>query len=949
MYQQQNIMKRLFLVVAAIVAAATASAQGMQPIPTDPELRTGKLDNGMTYYIRHNEKPKGQADFYILHNVGAIQEDDNQQGLAHFLEHMAFNGTKNLPGKTLIEYLEKVGVKFGANLNAATSWDYTIYLMKDVPVHRESIIDTAMLVLHDWSSFIALEPEEMDAERGVIMNELRQRDGASWRSTINMLKTVAKGTKYEERNLIGYLDGLKSFNHDDLSSFYHKWYRPDYQAVMIVGDIDVDLIENKLKALMVDIPAPGADAAQKEVIVIPDNEEPIISVFTDKEMPYSQIMIFDKRAPMLPDELNNTVQKEMLDIVMEYIDIMGNARFQEMAMQPDAPFTSASVGNGSFGICPTLEITSFSARAEEGKLATAAEALFTEAERIRRHGFTFSEYERAQNELLRSAERKYTNRNDRRNNEFISVYQSNFQRNSPMPDAETEWQIDSMLIMNVPLQVVNQFCSQLIPADGKNRVIVVNAPEKEGLVNPAEGDILDIMKSVAASEIAAFEDNSVSEPLIAEDVVLKGSPVVSTTENATLGTIEWTLANGAKVVVKPTQLKADELLVNAKSDGGTSIISDDDFYTASFLPVIASMSGVSNFSMIDLRKQLSGKTANVGLSVDSYEHGIGGNCSPKDLETLLQLLYLRFTAPRFDANDFNTMLKQYTTAIENMLTNPDYISEAAVAKTLYNDNMRMRIISLEALNGIKFDRLQNVYGTLFGNAADFRFTFVGNVDLETLKPLIEKYIGSLPSSDARLEAKDDGVRPVQGTVVNDFKAQMQQPKVSVNRIFSGAIPYDLKNLMTMSYLAQALNSRYLISIREEKGGTYGVHVSGSLGNQPNDHYLMRIQFDTDDTMADELNEIIMEEIQKIADEGPLPEDIEKHREFLVKDWNNTLEQNNGWRRIINNWYDDNLDYLSDYLNIVKGIKYEDVQALAKKILADGNMTLVIMRPEAAAE
>lgn len=933
------------MAAAAIFVAAAASAQGVQPIPADPALRTGKLENGMTYYIRHNEKPKDQADFYILHDVGAIQEDDNQQGLAHFLEHMAFNGTKNLPGKTLIEYLEKVGVKFGANLNAATSWDYTIYLMKDVPVARESIIDTAMLVLHDWSSFIALEPEEMDAERGVIMNELRQRDGASWRSTIHMLQTLGKGTKYEERNLIGYLDGLKSFNHDDLSSFYHKWYRPDYQAVIIVGDVDVDLIESKLKTLMADIPAPAADAAQKEVITIPDNDEPIISVFTDKEMPSSQIRIFDKRAPILPKQLNNTVQKEMIEIIYDYIDRMGNARFQEMAMKPDAPFTVAQMGNGPVGICPTFEAASFVVMAQEGKLATAAEAIFTEAERIRRHGFTPSEFERAQNEMLRAAERKYTNRNDRRNGEFVSVYQSNFQNNTPMPDAETEWQIDSMLIMQVPLEVVNQFCGQLISADGKNRVIIVNAPEKEGLATPTEEEILAIMNKAVQADIAAFEDNSVKEPLIADLNALKGSKVKKSTYNVTLGVMEWTLKNGIKVIIKPTQLKADEILFSAKSEGGLSLISDDDFYTGAFLPQVTAMSGVSKFSMTDLRKQLSGKTAHAGLSTEDYEHGLGGSCSPKDLETLLQLIYLDFTAPRFDENDFNTMLNQYRTAVENMRTNPDYIAADAMTKTLYNNNLRKAMISPEVLDGIKFDRLPAVFNTLYSDAANFRFTFVGNVDLETLKPLVEKYLGSLPTGKAGLKAQDDGVRAVKGVVVNDFKAQMQQPKVAVYRIFTGEIPYTLKNRMTMNFLAQALNSRYLISIREEKGGTYGVHVTGSLDNEPFEQYAMQIQFDTDNVMADELNEIIMEEIRKIANEGPLAEDIEKNREFLVKNWSNTLEQNSGWRMIIGNWYDHNEDYISDYLNTVKEITYEDIQALAKKILEDNNMTLVIMRPE----
>ena len=949
--QRQNttnnkLMKKLILSVAALFATASLSAQQLMPIPADLELRTGTLENGMTYYIRHNEKPKGQADFYILHNVGAIQEDDNQQGLAHFLEHMAFNGTKNLPGKTLIEYLEKVGVKFGANLNAATSWDYTIYLMKDVPVTREGVIDTALLVLHDWSSFIALEPEEMDAERGVIMNELRQRDGASWRSSINLIKTLLKDTKYEERNLIGYLDGLKSFSHDDLASFYHKWYRPDYQAVMIAGDIDVDLVESKLQALMSDIPAPGADAAQKDVITVPDNEETRVSVFADKEMQMSNIQIYDKRAPIFPEEFNNTVQKEFVDVMMAYIDNMGNARLQEMTMKPDAPFTIAQVGNGSVGICPTLEATSFVAVAHEGRMAEAAEAIFTEAERIRRHGFTPSEFERAQNELLRRAERKYTNRNDRLNGEFINMYRDNFLKNSAMPDAETEWQIDSMLIMQTPLDMVNKLCEELISADGKNRVIVVNVPEKEGVVNPTEDEIVAIMNRVLASEIAAFEDNSVKEPLIAPKTKLKGSRTAKSAVNNSLETTEWTLKNGIRVVVKPTQFKADEVLFRVNAEGGASLLSDEDYYTGKFLPVVVSMSGVSKFSSTDLRKQLAGKTANINLPVEDYDHGMSGNCSPKDLETLLQLTYLYFTQPRFNEDDFNTMINQYNAYVENTLTNPDYIAEDAVIKTLYGNSPRRSILSPEVLAKVKFDRLQNVFDALYSNAADFRFTFVGNVDPETLKPLVEKYLGSLPVSKKHLSAKDDGVRMVSGEVVNDFKARMQQPKVAVNRIFWGKEDYSLKNRLTMNFLAQALSSRYLISVREEKGGTYGVHVSGEVNDQPYEHYMIRIQFDTDEVMADELNEIIMAEIQKIADEGPLTEDIEKNREFLVKNWGNVLEQNNGWISVLNSWYEHGENNVEAYMDTLKRITGEDVQNLAKKILADGNMTLVIMRPEA---
>ena len=449
-------MKRLFLFVVAVITAASVSAQfnPMQPIEADKDVRVGKLENGMTYYIRHNEKPKGQAHFYILHDVGAIQEDDNQQGLAHFLEHMAFNGTKNLPGKQLINYLESIGVKFGYNLNAGTSWDYTEYQLRDVPTTRKEIVDSALLVLHDWSHFIALKPAEIDSERGVIQEELRTRDGASWRSSINMIKTVARGTKYEHRNLIGHLDGLQGFSHSDLESFYRKWYRPELQAVVVVGDIDVDYIENHLKSLMSDIPASPADAAQKEVITVPDNEEPIISIFTDPEMKSSNVRYIFKRGNLVPKPYANTIYAEMMQIISMMMTHMGNARLSEIAMKPDAPFTGAGMSNGSFGICPTFESFSAIAQSQDGKLPAAFEAICTEVERIRRHGFTPGEFERAQNNLLRSCERAYNNRNDRKNGEYVQIYLSNFRENSPMPDAKTEWQLDSMIIKNLNVDVI---------------------------------------------------------------------------------------------------------------------------------------------------------------------------------------------------------------------------------------------------------------------------------------------------------------------------------------------------------------------------------------------------------------------------------------------------------------------------------------------------------------
>ncbi|MBO5962235.1 MAG: insulinase family protein, partial [Alistipes sp.] len=387
-------MKHLFTsVIALLVTFAVAAQPGAQQIPVipaDKAVRVGQLPNGMRYYLRHNDKQKNLADFYISHDVGAIQEEDDQQGLAHFLEHMAFNGTKNLPGKMLIEYLETVGVKFGTNLNAGTSWDYTQYLLKDVPTIRPGIVDTAMLILHDWSHFIALQPKEIDSERGVIMEELRMRDGASWRGTIKMLQALGKGTRYEHRNLIGHLDGLKSFSHKSLENFYHKWYRPELQAVVIVGDINVDEVEAKLQKLMADIPASPADAPQKEVIVVPDNKEPIISIFEDPEMDETSATLFIKRQA-LPKQYNNTIVAEQLALIDALASDMADARLQEIKMKPNAPFTSASFMNGGIGICSTLACAGVGVNTQDGKLLAGFEAAYTELERIRRHGFTEGE------------------------------------------------------------------------------------------------------------------------------------------------------------------------------------------------------------------------------------------------------------------------------------------------------------------------------------------------------------------------------------------------------------------------------------------------------------------------------------------------------------------------------------------------------------------------------
>ena len=929
-----------------IIGMMNIFAQGIEQLPLDPAVRIGVLDNGMTYYIRHNEKPKGQASFYIYHDVGAVQEDDDQQGLAHFLEHMAFNGTKNLPGKAMIERLEAAGVQFGLNLNAATSWDYTKYEIKDLPVTAENV-DLALLILHDWSQFIALEPAEIDSERGVIMEELRTRDGAMLRAQNDMLQNLFKGTIYERRNLIGYLDGLQSFDHTALEAFYKKWYRPEYQAIVIVGDVDVDEVESKIKTLMADIPASAADAAQKEVITVPATEEPIISIFADPEMTRSGVMMFARRET-LPKEYRNTIVGYSYDLIKTFASVMMNARFEEIAQAADAPFLGGGMSEGSIGICPTMESTMFSATAHEGRIDEAFRAMYTEMERMRRYGFTAGEFERAKQEILRWAERQYTNRNDVRNDEYAQRYLDYYAQGTSMMDAETEWQLDQMFINSLTVDQINQSYAQMAQPN-KNLVILARSPKKEGVAIPTAEELTAIMAEVEASEIEPYKDDTVIEPLIDKNVKLKGSKVKATAVNDSLGYTEWTLKNGIKVVVRPSTLKADEVRIQASAKGGCSMLTDEEYYHGQFLGMVMSQSGIGKFSANELNKQLSGKSAYASVGADQYEHAVNAGGSPKDIETILQLMYLNFTAPRFDQTDLDNLKKMYIPYFTNMEADPDYICSKEFSKTLYQNHVRRQVTSAAQIEALNIPSLQAVHSKMFGYADDFRFVIVGNVDLKTLKPLVEKYIGSLPTSKSvEYKVVNDGVSYPQGGVVNDFRATMQQPKVSVRLVYTGAMEDNAKNRLIVDLLSRALDNRYMVSIREEKGGTYGVSVQGGIDEYPTENYFVGIVFDTNEQLADELIDICDKEIEKIAQEGPLAEDVAKAKEFLAKNYNNVLENNGGWMSAITRWYEEGYNYKEEYLGILESVTTDDVKAFAAQMLKDGNRVLVVMRPEVAA-
>ena len=936
-------IKRLFtLIVFAAVSIMGVQAQDpMAPLPQDPELRKGVLPNGLTYYIRHNAKPENQADFYIYDRVGAVQEEDLQIGLAHFLEHMAFNGTKNFPGKNMINYLESVGVKFGANLNAWTAMEQTQYMMQGVPLTDPTVVDNVLMILHDWAYFITLAEEEIDNERGVIIEELRTRNDASWRIREKSAPYLYGDTKYAKRNIIGTEDRLKNFTYDELRDFYHRWYNTTNQCIVVVGDFDVDEMEQKVIATMSDIPAVENPEAI-EYIPIPVNEKPAIGIFTDPELTESSVEFIVRSEPM-PKEMNNTIVYELYSILDSFVTSIVNERLNDMSQKPGAPFLGAGCYGGN--VTMSMDIFEFYAQPRDGEVLNAFEAIYSEFEKVRRYGFTPSEFERAQSNILRRNQQSYDRRNDRRNGEFVGRYTSNFRRNTPIYDAETEWQLDSVLISSLDLMTLNQYAQQMKCAP-INHVVLINQPVKEGLALPTVEEVEAVIAAVNAAELTPYEDAGEKKPLIPEGTKLKGAKVKKTTADK-FGNTVWTLKNGVKVVLKPTDFKADEIQMRATTLGGSSLLADEDMAMADNFTTFLSYQGVGEFSTTDLQKQLAGKAVSVGPNLSGSNHGIGASCSPKDLETMLQLVYLYATSPRFDEDSFNFVKDQLVQAYANIVSDPSYIFQRELFASIYDKPNRKKAWSLEDIQALSFEQYKKVYNTLFTSPDDMTFYFVGNFNEAKLKPLVEKYIGSIKKTKGQLTYNPENLIGYQaGDRTNRFQTVMEMPKTTIYYVLSGNMDVTLKNRLTLSILSQLLDIRYTATIREEMGATYGVSTAGQLSSLPaQPDYLFLIGFDTKPEIADQARAALLPEIEKIATEGPSMEDVAKIKEYMVKERADAIKQNGNWMGWIIAADRDGVDFTTGYEQILENISAEDIKAMAAKLLADGNVLKLIMDPQ----
>ena len=929
-------MKIFFSSLMVIFIGLTIQAQ--TPAPVDPSWRIGALTNGMKYYIRSNPKPEGKASFWIAHDIGALHETHNQNGLAHFLEHMAFNGVKHFPGKSMLEYMQSIGCSFGGNINASTGQTLTQYLLTNVPISREGIIDTCLLVLHDWSGHILCEPEELDAERGVIREEWRTGNSASRRSYNERNKAFFAGTPYATRTVIGDTSIINNFTQKDILDFYDDWYRPNLQAVVIVGDFDADMMENKVKTLFSTLTNPE-NMKEKVEFNVPDNIEPIIKVYKDPELTSSSAMLYIKYPRKFDKTNRNTEEYVRYGLATGYISAMLSARFREAQQLPDAKFLGASAGFTSFA--GDRDAFVFMVNSKNDELQAGFEEVLALLEQARRFGFMPGELERAKANTLRSVESSFTNRNDRNSTEYNYSAYSNFQNGAPIMSEEQNLNLTKKFNPDIQVDELNKLLKNVV-VYGPNTLIFASGPDKADVTMPIDETLGIAMYGASKKEVTPYEDVAIDKPLIAK--AIKAGRVSKETKNTALDAVEWTLSNGIKVILKPTQFRQDEISFSGFSFGGTSLLSDSEWEATRSIMSVVSSSGVGEFSATTLNKMLTGKRANAMTSISELTQNINGSCSPKDLETMLQLAYLYFTQPRFDQNDYDIAMGRIRNNLKNQSAEPFYALNDTLNNYMNNFHLRGKPLKEEDLDKMSLSKMQEVYKQRFANPGAFTFLFVGNIDLKTAKPLIEKYLGGL-TGNKKESWKDLGRYPKQGEVKNHFERQMKVDKASVYIIYNGELANTLENSMAMNYLSRILRIRYIEEIREKRGGTYGASASGGISTFPKERYQLVISFDTDPKMKDELIGVVYDEIKKIADNGPLAEDFQKTEENMKSQFDQSQKENGYWSNVLYNYYYYGKDIHNTWQETFSKTDRKAIQDFAKEILKQKNIIEVVMLPE----
>ncbi|MBR1652395.1 MAG: insulinase family protein [Alloprevotella sp.] len=943
-------IKFLFVLLATLMLQP-AAAQQMPELPIDPAVRVGVLPNGLTYYIRHNALPEKQAFFYIAQKVGSVQEEESQRGLAHFLEHMAFNGSQNFKGNSLISYTERIGVKFGQNLNAYTSTDETVYNIDNVPV-TESNIDSCLLILHDWSGYLDLEEDEIQKERGVIHEEWRLRSSAMQRILNRNLETLYPGSRYGKRMPIGLMSVVDNFSPEELRAYYKKWYRPNLQGIVVVGDFDVDMVEGKVKALFSDIPNPENEAPY-EFYPVPSTPEAIYVVDKDKEQQQNMILAMFKTEPM-PREMRGTMAGLIQNYIINLIEHTLNARLNELAQKPECPFVGAGVGYGTYLLSKTMDAFDVQLVPKPGQDKEALQAVMQEIVRAGRFGITETELLRADDEYLSNLERIYDNREKQRSSFYVPQYYRHFLTGDAIPSIEVEYQtlkaISQQLRQVKQLQpMVSGALAELTAQADSNFVLLAAYTEKDGVTVPTADELKSAVQAAYNADLEAYVDNVKNEPLIAN---LPKAGKIKKEEAADFGYTKWTLSNGAVVYFKKTDFNESQVLMSAESWGGMNQLNMKDEATrvnTQLADQVRNSTGLGNFKSTELEKALAGKQANVSVSISHASEGLSGNSTPKDLRTLFELTYLHFAAPGDDPEAYQNLITMMRTQMENIEKVPEVAFSDSVTATLYNHDVRVKRIKKADLDLADYATAKQIAAARFQSPSDFTFYFTGNFDVDSLRAFTELYLASLPKGQAE-KRQDPKLDFVDGVVTNRFVREMETPKGNIIQLWHGPVAFTAKNAEVVNAFGEILSQRLLKSIREEASIAYSCGASAGASYGFKDEYTLQIYCPVQPAKADSALLLMRQGIEEIAKNGVTEEELGKVKEFELKEYADNQKQNSYWQGLIQNKVNWNVDRRTGRENAIKGVTTADVQAFCRDLLLrQNNCATVVMLPASLEE
>ncbi|MCY3930160.1 MAG: insulinase family protein [Acidobacteria bacterium] len=907
-------------------------------LPEDPAVLTGQLDNGLRYYVRKNGRPENRAFLRLVVRAGSVLEDDDQLGLAHFVEHMAFNGTKNFEKAELLDYLQSIGMRFGADVNAYTSFDETVYML-EVPTDDPDILDKALLVLEDWAGAVTLDDEEVELERGVVIEEWRGGRGAGARLLDAEIPYRFHGSRYAERLPIGDPEMLREVPPQRLRDFYRDWYRPDLMAVVAVGDFDAEAMEASIRRRFAALEGPDEPRERFET-EIPPHEETLVSIFTDPELTRSSISVAFKGEA---DEFV-TVADYRERLVRGLYNGLLNNRLAERAEEADPPFIGATSSRGT--LARTRSLYLLRAGAREGAEVRALEALLTESERARRHGFEESELERARVNTLRSMDRAYDERDKTHSAAYAGEYVRNFLSDEPFPGIAYERELARRYVPGIALAEVNRVADGWI--HDEDRVILASGPQKEGLEPPVEEELLAVFDRVGELEVAAYEDD------VGEGALVPVPPtpgrIVERLAIEELGVTEWRLSNGVRVVLRPSDFKNDEVLFASFSPGGVSLVSNDDWLEANLATSVVQLSGLGNFSLTQLNKALAGKVASAGPIIGPLFEGINGRGSPKDLQTLFELIYLSGTSPRRDAEAYESFLTRQGALLRNQSAMPQYTFLKTFVEILSQNHPRRRMITEEMLGDLDQDRIFAVYEDRFRDFSDFTFFFAGSFELEAIEPLIETWLGGLPSTGREEVWRDVGVRTPKGLIERTvYKGLEDQSQIAL--VFNGPFEQSQLNRYRLNSMVSLLRDRLRERLREELGGTYGANVSGGADRIPVSEFSVQILFGCDPARVEEMLQAVQEEIEGLRTELATAEEVGQIQEQQRRSRETAKETNGFWLGVLQTVYQFDEDPLSilAYEELFEELDAEMIRGAAVDYLGGENRVQVLLLPEAAEE